>query len=197
MGVVNCRRHRIVPAGADALTAYTKPLLDPAKTTCRSKPADRDGVDIQRRSVQMRRISDAVDRHESNCGEFQIGPNAPPETFAGVRTVSREIQPVRCGSPWNVRTLYCARALLIAQRETTSGTHGLRQLLQTLLQMLQCRFQLLPVTRMCSRFDILENSLARQLQTLPLALHADLLFRWVNPMLGGTLGFCGLHLRLD
>ena len=38
MGVVNCRRHRIAPAGGDALTAYTKPLLDAAYTTCRFNP---------------------------------------------------------------------------------------------------------------------------------------------------------------
>src|SRR5882724_9318953 len=47
---------------------------------------------------------------ESNCGESQTGPNPPAETLRGVRIFSVEIHPVRCRSPWKVKTLYWALA---------------------------------------------------------------------------------------
>lgn len=62
--------------------------------------------------------------------------------------------------------------------------------------MLQCRFQLLPVALMCRSFDVVKNSSAREQQTFPFVLDADLLFR-TSPTLGGALDCCGLHLRLD
>ena len=70
------------------------------------------------------------------------------------------------------------------------------EFLQPAIEMFESRFELLPVAYMSCRFDILENTFAREKQTLPLAFHAELLFRSRNRMFEAP-GFGGLHLRLD